>query len=159
MAEALKKTLFICRRAAFLLLLLFLVSPGSRFDASAAENDKVILYYFWGTGCPVCEEAKPFLSGLAQRHPQLEIRSYDVIASRENLALWIETAERFGTRPAGVPSFYVGEQAFSGFSPEIAREIEATVSDRATETVPEGKTFLQVPLFGSVEPEGLSINL
>jgi thiol-disulfide isomerase/thioredoxin len=159
MSEALKKTLFICRRAAFLLLLLFLASPGSRFEASAAENDKVILYYFWGTGCPVCEEAKPFLSGLARRHPQLEIRSYDVMASRENLALWIEMAERFRTRPAGVPSFYIGERAFSGFSPEIAREIEATVLDRTAETVSGEKAVLRIPLFGAVDPEELSLPL
>ena len=157
MAEALAKYFFICWATA--LLLLFLASPGSRFEASATENDKVILYYFWGTGCPVCEEAKPFLNGLAKRHPQLQIRSYDVMASRENLALWIETAERFGSRPAGVPSFYIGERAFSGFSPEIAREIESTVRDRTAETDSGEKAVLRIPLFGAVDSEKLSLPL
>jgi thiol-disulfide isomerase/thioredoxin len=157
MAEALKRSLNICWTA--VLLLLLLASPGNHPDASATENGKVILYYFWGTGCPVCEEAKPFLSDLARKHPQLDVRSYDVMASRESLALWIETAERFGSRPAGVPSFYIGERAFSGFSPEIAREIESTVRDRTAETVSGEKAVLRIPLFGAVDSEEISLPL
>jgi hypothetical protein len=85
--------------------------------------------------------------------------------SRENLELWIATAERFGARPAGVPAFYVGGRAFAGFSPDIAREIEATVRERLAEREQAAemdfgeKTVLRIPLFGTVDAEELSLPL
>lgn len=143
-----------------LVLLLLLFAAGNLFSW-ASDEAEVSLYYFWGTGCPACEEAKPFLRELAQRYPELEIRSYDVMASRENLERWIAMAESAGGRPAGVPSFYIDGQAFSGFSQDTARRIEAAVGekiDRLDDSIPAGES-VRLPLLSTVDPEELSLPL
>jgi thiol-disulfide isomerase/thioredoxin len=156
------------RRAATALLLTGLLLGGfARTDA--AENDGATLYYFWGQGCPTCEEAKPFLAELEKRYPRLSVRRYDIMAGRENLQLWIETSERFGAPATGVPAFFVGDRAFSGFSPEIAARIEAAVeetlalSQREAEGPPEGAAekgvAVRVPLLGEIDPASLSLPL
>ena len=44
----------------------------------------VVIYFFWGDGCPHCAEAEPFLEKLAKRYPEVEIRYYEVWNNEEN---------------------------------------------------------------------------
>lgn len=157
------------RRATTALLLAGIVLAGVVWADTAVENGRVTLYYFWGEGCPICEEAKPLLAELEKRYPRLAVRRYNIMAGRENLELWIETAERFGTRATGVPAFYIGDRAFSGFSPEVAAQIEGAVKEtlaqaqRETEGTPatgaEEDVAVQIPLLGEIDPTGLSLPL
>jgi len=47
-------------------------------QSSAAKQHKVVIYLFWGDGCPHCAAAKPFLNELTQRYANAELRAYEV---------------------------------------------------------------------------------
>jgi thiol-disulfide isomerase/thioredoxin len=95
---------------------------------TSVTGGTVTMYFFWGEGCPHCAEAKPFLQKLAARHPELRIRSYEVFRNEENLALFSRMAKSVGEEAKGVPTFFIGDAMFTGFSDEIARDIRKKVN-------------------------------
>ncbi len=55
---------------------------------SAAVQHKVVIYLFWGDGCPHCAAAKPFLNDLTHRYANTELRAYEVWYVPENQELF-----------------------------------------------------------------------
>ncbi|MFP4345811.1 MAG: glutaredoxin family protein [Anaerolineales bacterium] len=92
------------------------------------EAEPVVLYFFWGEGCPHCAQQKPFLDELGERYPNLEVRSYEIYRVEENRELFLEMAATVGFEARAVPTTIVGERHWVGYSEEIAREIEAQVA-------------------------------
>lgn len=90
-------------------------------------SDKVPIYFFWGDGCPHCARAKPFLAELTQRIPQAEVRAYEIWNNEENLALFKKMAEAHGFEARFVPTFFIGDQYFEGFSDQTQEKVEAAV--------------------------------
>jgi len=37
---------------------------------------KVVVYFFWGQGCPHCEHEKPFLESLKTKHSGFVVKKY-----------------------------------------------------------------------------------
>ena len=105
------------RRILFLLLTTAMVlglGLNSAVYAAPTSQDSTVpsvyIYFFWGEGCPHCATAKPFLENLADRYPEVEIRSFEVYNSPENQALFREMAAAHGFEPRYVPTIFVGEQ-------------------------------------------------
>ena len=96
--------------------------------ASTLSDDPVAVYFFWGDGCPHCEDAKPFLADLAHRYPQIVIRDFEVWRSPENLAHLRAMAARLDFEPRAVPTFIIGNRHWVGFSDQLAREMERHVA-------------------------------
>ena len=63
---------------AALLALAALLSPLGAAARSVADPPDPAVLYFWAEGCLHCAAAKLTLAELAQRHPDLEIRSFEV---------------------------------------------------------------------------------
>jgi thiol-disulfide isomerase/thioredoxin len=110
---------------AIVLVILFLTSPVSAQSTSQAHP--VVIYLFWGDGCPHCAAAKPFLNDLATRYSNVELRPYEVWYVPENRDLFIRMASSYGFEPHGVPTILIGEQYWEGYSEQIAQEIEQAV--------------------------------
>jgi uncharacterized membrane protein/thiol-disulfide isomerase/thioredoxin len=90
--------------------------------------DKVIIYLFWGDGCPHCAVAKPALHALAQSNQNIEIRDYEVWYQEENQAAFISMSAAFGFEPHYVPTIFIGERYWEGYSENIQKDIEATIA-------------------------------
>ncbi len=108
------------------------VSAESRLgpvtDAVAQTADPVYIYFFWGDGCPHCAEAKPFLAGLTQRFPRVQIRDFEVWYHPENRDPFVRMAAKFGFEPSGVPTIFIGDRYWVGYARDpIGKEIEAYV--------------------------------
>lgn len=84
-------------------------------DGKVIGEGKVCLYFFWGQGCPHCAEEKPFLDELKQRYP-VEVYEFEVYSSQENAKLWGDVCRKYGFQPVGVPTTFVGDKAFIGFT-------------------------------------------
>ena len=97
-----------------------------KLQASNAEN-KVIIYFFWGDGCPHCAEAEPFLQGLEQKYPQVELRPYEVWYNDSNRQLMFDMASQFGFEAKAVPTIFVGSQHWIGYNQQVGQEIEQAV--------------------------------
>lgn len=88
----------------------------------------VIVYFFWGDGCPHCAAEKPFLENLTRRYPVVEVRAFEVWNSPENRDLFYKVAASLGFEPRAVPTTIIGERYWVGYNDQIGREIEAAVT-------------------------------
>lgn len=92
-----------------------------------AESNRIVIYFFWGEGCPHCVHEKPFLEQLEQKYPQLEVKSYETWYNQENAKLFSEMAEAFGTRAMGVPTTFLDDKVWVGYADYMGTEIEDKV--------------------------------
>lgn len=86
------------------------------------------IYFFWGDGCPHCAQAKPFLEGLAQRFPQVRVHSYEVWYNQTNQNLLAQMAKAYNFEPKYVPTIFIGDLHWEGYSSTISQEIEKAVA-------------------------------
>ncbi len=123
-----KKILF----SMFVLVLLFTAVQ------QALAADKVVIYFFWGDGCPHCAVEKPFLEKMEQKYPELEVESFEVYDSQENQELFREVAEAYNTSARGVPTTFIGREFVVGFGSEqtTGKEIEELIQDCLEKTCP-----------------------
>ncbi|MBS3825952.1 hypothetical protein KGY58_05355, partial [Candidatus Bipolaricaulota bacterium] len=98
------------------------------FSFGAAEN-KTVLYFFWMEGCSHCAKQKPFLKDLKKDYPSLEVVDKEVTSSNENLDLLKEMAKEYGqgSNRVLVPTTFLGEDVWVGFTEKIGDQIEEKV--------------------------------
>jgi thiol-disulfide isomerase/thioredoxin len=111
----------------FLLILLSLGIPRPVFAQSLQQPYQVAIYLFWGDGCPHCAAAKPFLQGLTQRYPNVELRTYEVWYVPDNQKYFVDMAAAYGFEPHGVPTIFISTRYWEGYSDQISQEIEDAV--------------------------------
>lgn len=148
--------------------------------ASAAEVD---VYIFWRAGCPHCDHANAFLSGLAANDPALRVHGFEVSRNREHLNLMVRVSEALGVTSGSVPFTVIGDQVWVGYRDdastgrELAQRIEQCLKQscpdvvaplRHTESAPHGRTSpssaqlpksLYVPWLGEIRTSTMSLPL
>jgi thiol-disulfide isomerase/thioredoxin len=93
-----------------------------------ADEPEIIIYFFWGEGCPFCEREKLFFEfDLLPRYDNVIVLDFETYNSRENTDLFLQMAETYGFTPQGVPTTFVGDRYFVGFSQDIGAQIENTI--------------------------------
>lgn len=85
------------------------------------------VYLFWGEGCPHCAKAKPFFESLAEKYPEVVLRSYEIYYNQENQQLLTKMAETHGFEVSGVPTTLIGPYYLVGYSEEMSQDIEGVV--------------------------------
>ena len=124
--------------------LLFLVPSSAFADSTSpaatigqtqlqAENE-VVIYIFWGDGCPHCAKAKPVLEDLAKNHPTVKLYEFEIYNSQANQELFAQFGEVYGFTPRYVPTILIGEKMWEGYSDEFTQEITAEVEKCLAET-------------------------
>jgi len=90
-------------------------------------DQPVVIYFFWGDGCPHCSAEKPFLAELQQRYPSVKVHSYEVWNDRVNQLFFRLMGEAYGFEPSAVPTTLIGRNHWVGFADTLAAEMEAAV--------------------------------
>ena len=88
------------------------------------DTEPLPVYFFWGDGCPHCEEEKQFLKEMKKKYPRMKVIDYEVWYNKENAALLAKMAKAFELKTSGVPVTILGKHAFIGFSRHSMQEIE-----------------------------------
>jgi cytochrome c biogenesis protein CcdA/glutaredoxin len=131
---------------------LAIVLPGTA-QADDTTDSPVVVTLFWGQGCPHCAKAKEFLADLQAERPEVTIDAYEVYNDPDNAELFRETAELAGTRATGVPTIFLGDRYWVGFSDSIADDIDTTVAavllGRSPGTTTEAA--VSIPIVGDVK--------
>ncbi|MCM8763125.1 MAG: thioredoxin family protein [Candidatus Omnitrophica bacterium] len=176
-----KKT-FLLTAFVFALILLSFYNPHMAF--AQKKGNKVIIYFFWGDGCPHCEHEKPFLEKLKQNYPQVEIKAYETWHNKENLKLYFQLGQAFGVKELSVPATFLGDNVWRGYNDTIAQQIEAKVKNciehgcvdaitkineffpgegivpyfpRAKDIGPEEEAVVKLPIFGKIDASKISL--
>ncbi len=148
------------RTLTFALLAAILLGLGWTTIAKAQTGDQpVVLTMFWGDGCPHCAQAKPFLEGLKAKYPTLTLNFYEVWYNADNAKMMQEMAKQHGFEATGVPTIFIGDKYWVGFSDEIGKEIEDTIQTVAAGggSQTTGQDTIQVPLIGKVNLKDQSL--
>lgn len=134
--------------------------------AAAAEDAGVpqaaTLVFFWGAGCPHCEEAKPFLDTLEKEEPRLRVERVEVRRDPEGRRRFLVTMKQLGATAVGVPTFVVGTAYVVGYSKgESDREVGALVRRALGPKKPGAEPIpartIDLPIIGSVDPTSVSL--
>lgn len=122
------------------------------------DENKVVIYLFWGDGCPHCAKAKPVLEGLVAQNPTtVSMYEFEVWNSKENQALFQEFGDAFGFTPRYVPTIIIGDAVWEGYDDSFAQEITDKVNqclitaceDKAAVII-EGRGYLPVTITPAV---------
>jgi cytochrome c biogenesis protein CcdA/glutaredoxin len=105
-----------------LLLLSFSPILAQTQDATAVN-----IYFFWGDGCPHCEEEKPFLDSLVGKYDRVNLVDYEVWYHQDNQAVLLQFSQVLGFEPSGVPVTVIGDQYWIGFREEYKAEMESAL--------------------------------
>lgn len=110
------------KTALFLFCLSFLLAAVAVLPVSA-EEQVVNVYIFEGEGCPYCAKAMAFLQGLAADDARIVLHDFEVYHNQENRAHFFAFGEAFGFEPQYVPTIFIGDQYWIGFSDTIQTEM------------------------------------
>jgi len=105
---------------AVMLCLLFLC------PISAESSVKVV--FFYGKGCPHCARMESFLSSVSEKY-SLEIESFEVYFNDTNRQIFEKTASAHNTKVEGVPTVFIGNSVFVGYSRSISGDIEKKIKE------------------------------
>lgn len=152
-----RKILAIAAAIAFVIILLSPLStstaagllPDQPLSVAQQNDNEVVIYFFWGDGCPHCAKAKPVLEGLATQYPSVKLYEFEIYYNEDNQKLFSEMGVVYGIEPRYVPTILIGEMVWEGYADEFAQEITSYVEkslvegsvDKGAEVI-EGKGYL-----------------
>jgi len=94
---------------------------------TAVEINKFIVYFFWGKGCPHCDEEKTFLEEMKKKYINMQIKDYEVWYNKRNAILLSKLIEAYSIKASGVPVTFIGKDVFVGFLKQSKEEIERAI--------------------------------
>jgi thiol-disulfide isomerase/thioredoxin len=106
------------------------LNPGTNLDDNP---DKVVIYFFWGDGCPHCEAQKPYLEQFQNKYPEVEIKAFETWKNNENKQVFQQVADAYGIQIQGVPTTFIGERHWVGFSTTMASDMESYIQQLISE--------------------------
>ena len=94
-------------------------------EVSESDSSKVVIYFFWGDGCPHCATEKPFLEEMEQEYPELEVKMFETWKNPDNAELFQKVAAAYGIQARGVPATFIGDyEPIVGYADYMADDIE-----------------------------------
>jgi thiol-disulfide isomerase/thioredoxin len=106
----------------------FIFNPATAAPSRGKEEIKTTIYFFWGEGCPYCEQQKKFFIHLKKKHPEVKIKSYEVTKNAANRPIFHLLARSYDMTARSVPMTFIDNfKPVRGFNMELARHIEDMV--------------------------------
>ena len=99
----------------------------SSIQAQTQDSADINIYFFWGDGCPHCEEEKPFLDALVKDYSQVALVDYEVWYNHDNQEILNQFSQVLGFEPSGVPVTVIGDRYWIGFRDDYKAEIESAL--------------------------------
>ncbi len=106
------------------------LDDGSATSAGIVDNpDKVVVYFFWGDGCPHCATEKPFLEEMEEKYPEVEVKMFETWKNPDNAELFQKISQAHGFQASGVPTTFIGDEHWVGYAEYMASEMENKMKD------------------------------
>lgn len=121
-----------------------------------AVDTRVVVEYYWGEGCPLCERHDVFLADVLARYPNLEIRRYEVKTNAAHRQRLLRILNAHGVVQAGIPVTVIQGKLWVGHSERITAEIDDALSQHLDPELPADprpstRREVTIPLFGEVD--------
>lgn len=158
------------------------------YEIDAKRNVRVNLYLFWSATCPHCRDALRFVQDLERRRPWVKVARYEITGTPANRDLYQRMAASLKQNAGQTPAFFYCRHMHLGYDSyeQTGRPIEQALirwydalkkrQDKAAPGLaelvlvqadgmepdlppPAEEEAVQVPLWGKVDPEDLSLPL
>jgi len=118
------------RKNALAVLLLSLLLAQPMASAASAAQEGACAYFFYGTGCPHCAKAEPYLALVEGGN--VSIVKYEVYSNRTSLALLMDYFDAYGVpeHSRGVPVLFTAKEYLVG-DVEIVGRLESALAASA----------------------------
>jgi cytochrome c biogenesis protein CcdA/thiol-disulfide isomerase/thioredoxin len=140
-----QKTLRLLGWITLTILAIVLLTFTSPKPVAAQEGNPVVIYMFWGEGCPHCAAAKPFFEDLANKNPEIELRFYEIYNSAENQEKFVKMADAYGFEAWGVPTIFIGNKYWEGYNEAMQPEFEKFINGCILDGCPDAGAGIIVP--------------
>lgn len=95
------------------------------------DEEKVNIYFFWGNGCPHCEEEHEFFEEIENEYGKYyNLNTFEVWYNEDNLKIYEEFALKMGDEADGVPYTIIGNKTISGFSDAAKKKIKNAIVEQ-----------------------------
>lgn len=98
-------------------------------SANFDSNEKVVIYFFWGDGCPHCASQKTAMEKWISQYPGIDIKSYETWNNEDNRQILEKMAGAYGTSVQGVPMTFIGDKYWVGYADTLGAEMEAKIKE------------------------------
>ncbi len=112
-----------------ILAIILLTMSFTQKTVAAQDNNPVVIYMFWGEGCPHCAVAIPYFEDIAKKNPNIELRFFEIYNSVENQEKFIKMASANGFEARGVPTIFIGDHYWEGFAEVLQPEINSVIDN------------------------------
>ncbi len=128
--------------------------------APAPKASLLPLTFYWGVGCPHCEEAKPYIRSLEQ-DGGLVVELVEIRQSAAGRDRFVADVERLGISAPGIPLFVVGDRHVMGFRRGVTEDqIRVMVRDAAAgkpAATDEAPRSIDLPIAGKIDVGAYSL--
>lgn len=107
-------------------LLIFVIFLFSFFLPVNAKSD-VVIYFFYGEGCPHCSLEDDFLRKVSKSDTGIKIVKYEVFKSKENSDLLSKVKDYYNIEKSGVPLTIIGNTYFLGYSDTMDNTVKRAI--------------------------------
>ncbi|TRZ79649.1 hypothetical protein D4R86_05645, partial [bacterium] len=162
------KKIFLFSFLAFLILGSFI----SFNNSALAKENKVNLYFFYGSTCLHCAAEDKFLNKLEQKYPEIDIKRYDAYA-KENQELLLSFCEQCNSeryvgsvpmlfiKPSTAPSeekpvFILGFDNENGRGKEIEIAVQKALKDAFNDNISDNNK-IHLPFLGDIDTSKYSL--
>ncbi len=129
------------------------------------QDDKVNIYFFYGSGCAHCAKEEKFLKALKDRYgDRINVYKYETWYNDDNLELMkkAKIVMKDDVNIA-VPYTIIGDNSFNGYSDNVGRRVETKVKEYL-EIISEEESVIEsfkedIPLLGRIDKRDVSITL
>ncbi|MBN1644450.1 hypothetical protein JW851_00220 [Candidatus Woesearchaeota archaeon] len=115
----------------FFVLIIALVFSINNFTSTGTVigigSKEVILYDFYGKGCPHCAKLISFLDDIELKYSNIKIIKKEIYFDDANRELFQDMAASFGEEISGVPTVFIDDKVFVGFSDSIGASLEKEI--------------------------------
>jgi thiol-disulfide isomerase/thioredoxin len=118
--------------------------PAQPLSVAQQADNEVVIYFFWGDGCPHCAKAKPVLEGLATQYPSVKLYEFEIYYNEDNQKLFSDMGAVYGIEPRYVPTILIGDMVWEGYTDEFSQEITSFVERSLVEgSVDKGAAVIE----------------
>jgi len=123
-------------------------------DEASPQQGGLVFWYFWRDDCPFCQQAEPWLDGIGEAYPELEIRKVEVVRDVAGRTLFQQMMEERGERATAVPAFILDQRVWVGFTVPLAEQMEQAIAGQFGDVLldpPTGRTILELGPLGRLD--------
>lgn len=101
-------------------------------DNVTRDKNKVNIYFFWGDGCPHCEEEKELFESIEKEYGKYyNLYTFETWHDEDNNKLAQVFAEAMGEEITGVPYTIIGNKSFKGYGSSLESEFIKTIKEQS----------------------------